>query len=86
MENLKYHYLNKKIIEAKMKDKINLDDQDGLVILKDKGYNLKIEVDLEKKSISDAIKLLDPDKIIDINISNVPLEDIISEIYKKRDK
>ena len=86
MENLKYHYLNKKIIEAKMKDKINLDDEDGITILKDKGYNLKIEVDLDKRSISDAIKLLDPDKIIDINISNTPLEDIISEIYKKRDK
>ena len=53
--------------------------------LKDKGYNLKLEVDLDKRSISDAIKLLDPDKIIDINISNVPLENIISDIYKKRD-
>ncbi len=82
MENLKYHYLNKKIVEAKMNTKINLEDVDGITILKDKDYNLKLEVDLTKKSISDAIKLLDPDKIIDINISNTPLETIISNIYK----
>ncbi len=82
MENLKYHYLNKKIVEAKMNTKINLDEQEGITILKDKDYNLKLEVDLTKKSISDAIKLLDPDKIIDINISNTPLEQIISSIYK----
>ena len=85
MENLKYHYLNKKIVEAKMKEKVNLDDEDGITILKDKGYNLKIEVDTTKRSVSDAIKLLNPDNIIDINISNVPLEDIIRNIYQKKD-
>ena len=85
MENLKYNYLNKKIVEAKMKEMVNLDDEDGITILKDKGYNLKIEVDTTKKSVSDALKLLNPDNIIDINISNVPLEDIISDIYKSRD-
>lgn len=84
MENLKYHYLNKKIVEAKMNTKINLDDVNGITILKDKDYNLKLEVDLIEKSISDAIKLLDPDKIIDINISNVPLETIISNIYQRK--
>ena len=66
--------------------KINLDEIDGISILKDKDYNLKLEVDLTKKSISDAIKLLDPDKIIDINISNTPLEQIISNIYKGNKK
>ena len=86
MENLKYHYLNKKIVEAKMKERINLDDEDGIKILKDKGYNLKIEVDTQKKSVADALKLLNPDNIVDINISNMPLEDIISAIYKNEEK
>ena len=86
MENLKYHYLNKKIIEAKMKEMVNLSDEDGITILKDKGYNIKIEVDIQKKSVADALKLINPDNIIDINISNVPLEDIISDIYKKEDR
>ena len=85
MENLKYHYLNKKLVDAKMKEKVNLDDEEGITILKDKGYNLKLEVDITKRNVADAIKLLDPDKIIDINISNVPLEDIISNIYKNKE-
>lgn len=82
MENLKYHYLNKKIVEVKMKEKVNLSDEDGITILKDKGYNLKIEVDIIKRSVTDAIKLLNTDNIIDINITNIPLEKIISSIYK----
>jgi len=86
MDNLKYHYLNKKLIDAKMREKVNLEEVDGINILKDKDYNLKLEVDLKKKNISDAIKLLNPDNIVDINISNVPLEQIISEIYKDGDK
>ena len=86
MENLKYHYLNKKIVEAKMKEPVNLDDEDGITIVKDKGYNLKIEVDINKRSVTDAIKLLNPDNIIDINIGNIPLEEIISEIYSKGDE
>ena len=83
MENLKYHFLNKKIVEVKMKEKVNLEDEEGITIIKDKGYNLKIEVDTKKRSVTDAIKLLNPDNIIDINISNTPLEEIIKEIYKK---
>lgn len=82
MTNLKYHYLNKKIIEVKMKEKVDLKDEDGIKILKDKGYNLKIELDGQKKSVTDIIKMLDADNIIDINISSIPLEDIITQIYK----
>ena len=85
MENLKYHFLNKKIVEVKMKEKVNLEDEEGITIIKDKGYNLKIEVDTKKRSVTDAIKLLNPDNIIDINISNIPLEQIISNIYKDGD-
>lgn len=83
MENLKYHYLNKKIVEVKMREKVNLENEEGITILKDKGYNLKIEVDITKRSVTDALKLLNPDNIVDINISNIPLEDIISSIYKE---
>ena len=82
MNNLKYNYLNKKIIELKMKEKIKLEEADGITILKEKGTNLKIEIDSKKKTIADIIKMLDADKIIDMNISNIPLEDIITQIYK----
>ena len=46
MENLKYHYLNKKIVEVKMKEKVSINDEEGINVLKDKGYNLKVEVDI----------------------------------------
>ena len=82
MTNLKYHYLNKKIIELKMKEKVNLQDEEGIKILKDKGNNLKIELDADKKTIADIMKMLDADNIVDISISSVPLEEIITEIYK----
>ena len=82
MENLKYHYLNKKIIEVKMKEKVNLKPCEGITILKNKDFNLKIEVDNGKQNVTDVIKMLDPEKIIDINISNIPLEEIITQIYK----
>lgn len=82
MEHLKYHYMDKKIIEVKMTEKVNLSDIDGIKILKDKEYNLKLEIDTNKKTVIDALNLLDTSKIIDINISNVPLEEIIAGIYR----
>ena len=82
MNNLKYNYLNKKIIEVKMKEKVNLKDSEGIKILKDNGENLKIELDSSKKKVSDIMKMLDLDNVIDINISNIPLEKIITQIYK----
>ncbi|HWT26665.1 MAG TPA: ATP-binding cassette domain-containing protein [Mobilitalea sp.] len=83
MENLKYHYLNKKIVEVKMKEAADLTSGEGITVMKSEGSNLKLEVDTTRKNISDALKLFDADNIIDINISNVPLENIITEIYKK---
>ena len=82
MNNLKYNYLNKKIIEVKLKEKVELNEADGLTVLKSKGNNLKLELDNTKTTVANIIKLLDADKIIDMNISNIPLEDIITQIYK----
>ncbi|MBQ9267735.1 MAG: ATP-binding cassette domain-containing protein [Clostridia bacterium] len=82
MENLKYHYLNKKIVELKLAQKIDFSNVDGIKVLKQKDKSIKLEVDLKKKSLSDVWKLINPDDIIDVNISNTPLEEIISDIYK----
>lgn len=83
MDNLKYHYLNKKLVDVKLKEPMDFTDTEGITVLKSKGGSLKLEVDTTKKNISDALKLIDADNIIDINISNVPLENIITEIYKE---
>lgn len=82
MENLKYHYLNKKIVELKLSNGIDFSNVDGIKVLKKKDNNIKIEVDLKKKSLSDLWKLINPEYIQDVNISNTPLEEIISDIYK----
>ena len=86
MYNLKYNYLNKKIIELKTKTKIEFEETDGITILKKNGNNLKLEIDSKKRTIADIIKRLDADEILDINISNIPLEDIITHIYKGGEK
>jgi len=83
MENLKYHYLNRKIVEVKLREAMDMSDEDGINVVKSKGCNLKLEVDITRRSIADALKLIDADNILDINISNVPLENIITEIYKE---
>ncbi|MBR2289824.1 MAG: ATP-binding cassette domain-containing protein [Clostridia bacterium] len=83
MSNLKYHYLNKKIIEAKLEKSLKLDDIQGINILKNSNGNLKLEIDTSQTSTSKVIETLGLDNIKDINISNIPLETIISEIYRK---
>lgn len=83
MEHLKYHYLNRKLVEVKLKEAADMTAEDGITVVKSKGCNLKLEVDTSRKSIADALKLIDADQILDINISNVPLESIITEIYKE---
>lgn len=83
MDHLKYHYLNRKLVELKLKEAANLTEEDGITVIKSKGCNIKLEVDTTKRKINDAIKLIDADNIVDINISNVPLENIITEIYKE---
>ena len=83
MTNLKYHYLNRKIVEVKSKEKIDFKDEEGIEVLKENEKNLKLQIDTKIKTLSDVLKLIDPENIIDINISNTPLEEIISDIYKE---
>ena len=77
---LKYHYLNRKIVEVKSKEKINFYNEDGITVLKENEKNLKLQIDTKTKNLSDVLKLIDPENIIDINISNTPLEEIISDM------
>ncbi len=83
MTNLKYHYLDKKVIEVKLKKKVDFNSVDGIKVLKSKENNLKIEIDTKKTDLTTVLRLIDPENIIDINISNTPLEEIISQIYRK---
>ena len=86
MTNLKYHYMDKKVIEVKLKNKVDFKYAKGVKVLKEKDNSLKIEIDTKKTDLSTVLKLLNIENIIDINISNTPLEEIISEIYRKEKK
>lgn len=83
MTNLKYHYLDKKVIEVKVKEKVDFSKTKGIEVLKEKDNNLKIEIDTKETDLSATLKLINPENIVDINISNTPLEEIISTIYRK---
>ena len=83
MANLKYHYMDKKVIEVKLKENVEFENAKGIEVLKKKGNSLKIEIDTNKTDLTEVLQLINPENIIDINISNTPLEEIISEIYRK---
>ncbi|MCM1183468.1 MAG: ATP-binding cassette domain-containing protein [Roseburia sp.] len=82
MEHLKYHYLNRKIVELKLQEDAVLPSAEGLTVLKRKGSRAKLEIDTGVLKINDALRHIDAEHVEDINISNVPLETIIMEIYK----
>lgn len=81
MEHLKYHYLNKKIVEAKMHEEAALPPIEGITVLKEKSGYIKLEVDTAVIRINDALRRINADHVEDINISNIPLENIIRDIY-----
>lgn len=82
MEHLKNHYLDRKIVEAKLREETPLPAAEGITLLKQKGSRVKFQVDTGKLRINDALHMIDAENLEDINISNVPLESIITEIYK----
>lgn len=86
MRNLKYHYLNKKLIDLNLKEDIKISEGEGITVLKAKDTFYKIEVDLNKTSLEDAMKLFALENVQDISISSMPLEDIIKDIYRGKNE
>lgn len=82
MEQVKYHYLHKKIMEIKLKEEVSFPEIEGVKILKSKGGNLKLEIDTNLFGVQEVLKRFDTDDLIDITISSIPLESIITQIYK----
>jgi len=82
MRNLKYHYMNKKIVEVNLKDDVEIKEKDGIKILKSKNTMHKIEVDMNKTTMDELMSMFKADDLQDITISSTPLEDIIKDIYR----
>ncbi len=83
IKNLKHDYLNKKIIQIKYNEIVNLEDC-NLNIIKNKGNAIKVQVDTSKQDIEQVLtNLIKYGKVNDITISEPPLEEIISLIYQQ---
>lgn len=86
VKNLKYNYLNQKIIDIKYKEPVEINIPD-IKVLKHKGYAAKVEVDSSICDIDNVIaELMKIEKVADITISEPPMEDIISHIYQQKAK
>ncbi len=82
VKRLKYSLLNRRIIDVKTDAPITI-DQKGVRILKQGEYTAKLEVDLDETPIEEVVpRLFHSAGIQDINISNIPTEEIISRIYE----
>ncbi len=85
MRNLKYHHLNKKIVDVNLAKDAKIPEKDGVTILKNKNTFCKLEVDMNKTSMDELLSLFKADEIQDISISSTPLEEIIKNIYRGED-
>ena len=86
MKNLKYHHLNKKLVEVNLKYDVKIKEKDGIKVLKAKDTFYKIEVDMNKTTMDELMGLFKADDLQDITISSEPLEEIIKDIYRGKDE
>lgn len=81
IKTLKYCYLNQKIIDVKYSDSVEINIP-GIKKLKDKGYAIKIAVDTKTQNLHPIMEsLMMAGNVLDITISDRPLEEIIADIY-----
>ena len=83
---LKRGYLRSKVVDLKLASSIEGYDIPfcGVRVLKAKGYGLKLEVDTSQQPIETVISfILRTFNVVDINISDPPLEDIIAKICRE---
>lgn len=84
VKNLKYNYLTHKVISIKYANEVNI-EEDDMVVLKKKGYGVKVEVDCNRVEIDHVIsRLMKYGKVLDITIEDPPMEEVIAAIYSKK--
>jgi len=82
VKDMKYTLLNKRIVDVKLEEPFSM-NMEGVELLKSKGLSAKLEVDLSQVSMKDVMSgLVEAHNISDIAISTIPMEEVISLIYK----
>ena len=83
IKELKYTYLTKRVISLKLEEPYSIEIP-GVTLVKRKDYAAKVEVDLEVISLEHVIdSLMKRHRIVDMTISNPPLEEVIAHMYKE---
>jgi ABC-2 type transport system ATP-binding protein len=82
IKDMKYRLLRRKVIDLKLEAPLRLEAA-GVDVLKSRPYSAKLEVDLTRASLDEVVSLIMRDnRVEDITISNPPMEEIITRIYR----
>lgn len=84
LENLKTYFSEKKVIDLKFSKMIQPEDLDGFNVKSFNGISASIEICSDAYNLRDEIyRIWGILPVIDIDIHNIPIEEVIKEIYKK---
>jgi ABC-2 type transport system ATP-binding protein len=84
VSNLKRRFLTSKLVEVRYADEVPADfSLDGVDILKIGRYGVKLRFDTQGTAVEKVIADLSArGQVVDINISDPPLEEVIAKIYE----
>lgn len=83
MENLKGYYSHRKILQIHFDSPLSEKDLEGYRLLAFDAYSAKIEIDVRESAPQETIsKLYSSFPINDITIENIPIEELIKDIYE----
>ena len=84
VSNLKRRFLTSKLVEVRYADELPKDfSLDGMDVLKVGRYGVKLRFDTNKTPADKVLSMLSAyGQVMDINISDPPLEEVIAKIYE----
>ena len=84
VSNLKRRFLTSKLVEVRYADEVPQDfSLDGTDVLKVGRYGVKLRFDSDKTPVDKVLTMLSTyGQVMDINVSDPPLEEIIAKIYE----
>lgn len=84
-EKLNQSYMKNKIVSVKFEDKFKGINMKGVKMINSDDYSADFEIDTNSIKIKDLINyLIKSQEVLDITISNTPIEEIIANIYNKK--
>jgi ABC-2 type transport system ATP-binding protein len=83
MSRLSAFFANRKIIEVKFKHAVSEESLAPYTIISYTPLSVQIEINLVEKDIKQVVyDIFDRFPVLDINIENIPIEDVIKHIYQ----